>query len=70
MRRSEMIKILQNSFLEHMNCSYDCCSTDNELYSKILIDLEKHGMLPPYNPIGSESLEGHIQLCQWTPEKE
>lgn len=31
--------------------------------------LEKNGMLPPYNPIGSERDDGAVQCCQWSPEE-
>lgn len=49
MKRSEMIKILQSSFIEHMNC-VDCCNTDDQMYNKILGDIEQAGMMPPaYN---------------------
>lgn len=47
MKRSEMVEILRSSFIEHMNCSENCCKNDEEMYSSILKDLENTGMLPP-----------------------
>lgn len=46
MKRSEMINILRNAFIEHMNC-VDCCKDDDMMYSKILQKLEDSGMVPP-----------------------
>ncbi len=77
MKRSEMIKIIQASFIEHMNCM-TCCKTDDELYSKVLKAIEDAGMLPPCNPpIGSGDFECehcggccafHTHDCEWSKE--
>lgn len=45
MKRSQMLEILRESFLNHMNCQ--CCTTDEEIYSKVLKELEDAGMIPP-----------------------
>lgn len=45
MKRSQMVEILRNSFIEHMHSTEH--NTDEEMYSAILKDLEKAGMLPP-----------------------
>lgn len=42
MSRSKTVKILQASFLYHMNPLDDvCCKDDEEMYSHILDDLEE-----------------------------
>ena len=47
MKRSEMLKLLKESFTKHMH-QIDCtCETDAEMYEHILTDLENAGMLPP-----------------------
>lgn len=46
MKRSEMLKILQDSFIYHMNPAGPA-ETDEEMYSNILADLERAGMIPP-----------------------
>ena len=68
MKRSEMVKILQTSFIFWMNCTEDGLTpkNDDELFCRILGDLEKAGMLPPfceevYDKIGDF---GH----EWEPE--
>jgi len=48
MKRSEMVNILRNSVLHHMNCQ-DCCKTDEEMYSMILEEIEEAGMTPPWD---------------------
>lgn len=48
MKRSEMIQILKQATIQHMNCC--CCTTDDEMYSKILYILEGAGMIPPFTP--------------------
>lgn len=47
MKRSEMINFLQKSFNNHMN-SEDSID-DNEVYSRILNDIEEKGMMPPFS---------------------
>ena len=46
MKRSEMVKILRDSFIYHMNPTGPA-ETDEEMYSNILMDLENAGMHPP-----------------------
>lgn len=68
MKRSEMVKVLRDSFVKHMNPNGPA-NNDYLMYSFILRDLEVAGILPPYhNP--SERLEGSIQHCTWEPEDE
>lgn len=52
MKRSKMVNILREAFLEHMNCGENCCKNDDMMYSKILNVLEINGMKPPkiFNP--------------------
>lgn len=47
MKRSEMVKKLNDLIIEHMNCRGECCNTDEEMYSTILAKLEQLGMKPP-----------------------
>jgi hypothetical protein len=68
MKRSDMIKILRDSFLEHMNCQ--CCSTDEELYSKVLQILEKAGMLPPNCKLHEPGIFHVNESHKWEPEDE
>lgn len=65
MKRSEMLKILNNSFWFHMNC--DCCYSDELMYSAILKDLENAGMLPPTD---TKVLYGTIFEPKWDSEDE
>lgn len=46
MKRSTMVQLLRDSILNHMNCQ-DCCETDEDLYSRVLEEIENSGMLPP-----------------------
>lgn len=52
MKRSEMVQILKDAVIKHMNC-VDCCNSDDEVYSKVLQILED-------NKIGV--------LCEWEQE--
>jgi len=56
MKRSEMVKFLQETFIKHMN-SEELASTDEEMYSMILRDLENEGMLPPFTDLNKGSTE-------------
>lgn len=47
MKRSEMVELLKNSVYNHMN-SEDSIE-DNEVFSRVLHDLEDKGMLPPFH---------------------
>ena len=47
MKRSEMVEVLRKSTIYHMNC-VDCCTSDEELFSKVLGSLEDVGMTPPF----------------------
>jgi hypothetical protein len=70
MKRSEMVKILADSFWKHMNC--DCCETDEIMYDTILKELEEKGMLPPPIQMEYEDLSGYTQytmLPGWEDEK-
>lgn len=65
MKRSEMVEILKASVITHMNCGYECCNTDDKMYSKILELLEKAGMKPPtvYGkamPMGYDGRTGEV----------
>lgn len=62
MKRSDMLKILRNAFIEHMNCS--CCDTEDQMYSKILLILEQQGMMPPVTMLS------HLKVLDssWDPE--
>jgi hypothetical protein len=42
-----MIAILRESIFNHTNCNDSCCTTENEIYDKVLGALEEAGMLPP-----------------------
>lgn len=71
MLRSEMIEHIQADLKELLLAKSNKSNLDTFLQKKaasILDMIEGFGMLPPYNPIGSELPEGHISLCQWTPE--
>lgn len=46
MKRSEMLNILGSAIVEHLNCY--CCSSDEEMYDKILSTLENAGMKKDY----------------------
>lgn len=64
MRRSEMCKKLEELLkLDNINLFY-------YEVSSIIERIEELGMLPPYNPIGSEPIEGHIMYCQWDRDSE
>ena len=68
MKRSEMIKILQESILNHMNC-HGCCRSDSEMYHKILKSLEDSGMLPPFSgKMAAVSDEVDAPGHEWEPE--
>jgi hypothetical protein len=43
-----MVTQLRESFIKHMECT--CCTTDEEMYSEILAELEAAGMRPPADP--------------------
>lgn len=45
MKRSDMVKHLEASIINHMNC--ENCGDDETMYSHILHDLEIAGMKPP-----------------------
>jgi hypothetical protein len=45
MKRDEMVEILKQSVLKHMNC--ECCYNDFMMYSSILKELEDAGLKPP-----------------------
>ena len=47
MKRSEMLKIIQDSFNYHMNPPGPTADTDEEMWNRILKDIENVGMLPP-----------------------
>lgn len=73
MKRSEMLLLIANQ-LDFLNGTFEGFRsnfTDSELSKAdvILTTIEHSGMLPPYNPIGSEPLEGHIMYCQWDNEE-
>ena len=40
MKRSHAVKILKNSFINHMECGPTCCSSDEEMYSRILAGVD------------------------------
>lgn len=52
-----MIKVLQDSFWEHMNCPSSCCETEEQMYTKILDKLIECGMLPPRGLLNKLQLE-------------
>lgn len=64
MRRSQMVEILREAVFNHMNCDADCCQTDEELYSKVLKELEDAGMLPPRTVLSHLKVEDNA----WDPE--
>lgn len=70
MKRSQMLEILRNSFVEHMN-SYEI-NTDEEMYSAILADLEKNGMMPPtttkQDPGHFPGDDFNYQINEWDEE--
>ena len=71
MKRSEMFEIIA----DHVRDAIDLYAFNKEVKPdlfahKILKAVEQKGMLPPYNPIGSEPQEGHVMYCQWEPEDE
>lgn len=72
MKRSKAIELLKNIVFEHMNCTYDCCQTEDDVYSKILKEIESEiGMFPPYGSIAEEPFgynEGYIYRPQWEDE--
>jgi len=47
MKRSDMIKILADSYWKYMNSSDPEVDTDLKLHSRVLQDLEDAGMLQP-----------------------
>lgn len=65
MKRSEMIKKMTYCF---NSCTKELNYNDEVAMDRVLELCEELGMLPPYNPVGSEPLEGHIMYCQWEPE--
>ncbi len=65
MKRSQMIEILRESVFNHMNCEPECCQTDEDLYSKVLTELEDSGMLPPTTELSH--LKG-LRDNAWDPE--
>lgn len=57
----ELMDIVEEKYIEEKGYRWT---------AELLISfIEEQGMLPPYSPIGSEPLEGHIQYCQWEPEE-
>jgi len=76
MRRSEMVELLQETFLRHMNCTEDCCGTDEKMYSNILRELEDAGMMPPkvigkYDMVPTVTPTGNHDFSwirEWEPE--
>ena len=51
MKRSEAVKILMHSFWNHMNSQDPEVNTDEKMYSAVLADFQKIGILPPLLPI-------------------
>lgn len=60
MKRSKMIELLKNSFNTHMNS--DDSIDDDEIFSRVLGDLEDAGMYPP-----DTYQEGH-EVTMWDSE--
>ena len=80
MKRSEMVTKLRHIILDHMNCYSECCSTDDEMYSRILLEIEKVGMVPPpylgliatakkYNSV-TDFAKDTFLLNKWEPEND
>lgn len=72
MKRSEVIRIIsQYVVTDRINPPLDNYDQERARLDaeELLTLLESLGMLPPYNPIGSEALEGHIMYCNWEPEE-
>lgn len=68
MKRSEMLDEIAD--IVHAFRRSTEVWTSEAIAELILETQEKAGMLPPYCPIGSESLEGHMQYCNWEPEND
>lgn len=67
MKRSEMLKILQTAVVYHMNPTGPA-ETDEEMYSNILSDLERAGMLPPTSDKELEGLPSYYKY-EWESEQ-
>lgn len=73
MKRSDAVKILRDIFLTHMNCAYNCCGTDEEMYSRILEEIEfEIGMKPIYHELSLNSLGEAVLIpnLSWEVEDE
>lgn len=74
MKRSDAVKLLQSIILKHFNCDPDCCTNDDEMYSKILSEIESDiGMMaPPKNGIVNteEQDDGSILIPIWGWDEE
>lgn len=65
MKRSQMLKILRESFIFHTNNPFGA-ESDDEMYSNILFDLEKAGMKPPKSVLDPVLLTNKFV---WEPEE-
>lgn len=68
MKRSEMLKVLRDSFLYQMNV--ESVTTDDEMYSNILKDLEDAGMIPPRHKDYIDTLDRHPRSYEWEHEND
>ena len=68
MKRSEMLDNIID--IIHLTRRATESWTTFQISEQLLKTIEQKGMLPPYNPIGSEPQEGHVMYCQWEPEDE
>jgi hypothetical protein len=77
MKRSEMVKILNDSIKYHLDCG-NCCDNFLDMSSTILFELEDAGMLPPEYTYWNKDKEGNLQysskngedINSWEPEDE
>lgn len=72
MKRSEMVKVLQDSFLYHMNNSPpdEMFDTDEKMYDRILLDLEVKGMKPPSTNVYLPEVGTEVLMNKWDKESE
>jgi hypothetical protein len=72
MKRSELIDkvLLDLADIVINSPKFTNRCTDRDALELVLDLFESYGMLPPYNPIGSERDDGAVQSCQFTPEED